>query len=889
MVASSSPNALAAPAPSTMATPDAETAAALLMKSQMSSAIQIMPMQYQQFTDGHSNGHPHLPQTTQPVPPSQTYLSTRRFSVQTTLPYQPPTQSRLAARRRSEHHVRTDLIGLQQFQQQQNQQQKAAQQPSEAARSPTNPTSEVTFINSTVESMKHHLLTGVKKRTKTTPEQLAALRSAYAENPSLRPADRQLLAERINMSPKAVAVWFQNRKNAERRKRTLSGDQSVWSATVNQSQSPQTPDENGSPNPNAESESEVEGRPLASASVMSPSVISPDISRPDLSIDTRNLQFATPATLSHLSLSPATYMSVQTLPQLALASPSALSIQNLPTFQPAQQVIDSNLLAPQHQQHSPPFPRQNSLDNLTLLQQQQSSQVVAGNFQPLQTPMLQSQQHSQIHMQPVQPIDISLVQHHQPLLRVPSFQQMNPDLSILQHQTPQNQVPVFLNGNQANGMMDASLQQQQPPALLSAQPQPFSPIGSGPLPFSPTVSSPAPLGGLPMAAPQMIEAEPSLPTIHTMLQQQQHQQQQQQQHHRRRISAHLVINPNASNVMSIASPQTGITPIVERFHGVTLDQVLPTLPEASSETNAISAPVVPLSIPVTRPTDGRHMNMMSLNLNSMQQFTNAPELATPYAMTSAPNISLMSAQFPTAVAVSLPPPTITPLYTGSPMLPSHGSFSLQSNFGNGNSSGAMSLVGAEFGDGGSNAISFSSNASESLTGVSNGSVTDAFGFTVHPYPTPGSHTTDISGANGFSSVVPPIGVIYPLQTSSLSLGTSAGSEPTPPPSAGSIVYAFDFGAEGRSRTSSVGSGGPLRRGSIFGYTRNGLMQNSPQSASVMGSVSSGSPMDGQLLGSLVQADQTSYVQAGMTAENACGGVNLTSSSVGSVSYMNMYV
>lgn len=51
-----------------------------------------------------------------------------------------------------------------------------------------------------------------KRRRRTTPEQLTILEAAFVENPLPSQAQRAQLAARVDMTGRALQVWFQNRR-----------------------------------------------------------------------------------------------------------------------------------------------------------------------------------------------------------------------------------------------------------------------------------------------------------------------------------------------------------------------------------------------------------------------------------------------------------------------------------------------------------------------------------------------------------------------------------------------------------------------------------------------------------------------------------------------------
>jgi len=60
--------------------------------------------------------------------------------------------------------------------------------------------------------MKFSYLNEPKKRTRTTPEQLAILIQAFEKNSLPSPKQRKLISEKTGMSTRAIQVWFQNKR-----------------------------------------------------------------------------------------------------------------------------------------------------------------------------------------------------------------------------------------------------------------------------------------------------------------------------------------------------------------------------------------------------------------------------------------------------------------------------------------------------------------------------------------------------------------------------------------------------------------------------------------------------------------------------------------------------
>lgn len=79
---------------------------------------------------------------------------------------------------------------------------------------------QVKFVNSTVEALQHQMHKEEdipkKKRTRTSPEQLRILQKAFMTDPMPNSAARLVLARRLEMTSRAVQVWFQNRRAKEK-------------------------------------------------------------------------------------------------------------------------------------------------------------------------------------------------------------------------------------------------------------------------------------------------------------------------------------------------------------------------------------------------------------------------------------------------------------------------------------------------------------------------------------------------------------------------------------------------------------------------------------------------------------------------------------------------
>ena len=55
------------------------------------------------------------------------------------------------------------------------------------------------------------------KRKRASPWQISVLQRAYLNNPFPNSPERRYLADRLHMSPRAVQIWFQNRRQSLKR------------------------------------------------------------------------------------------------------------------------------------------------------------------------------------------------------------------------------------------------------------------------------------------------------------------------------------------------------------------------------------------------------------------------------------------------------------------------------------------------------------------------------------------------------------------------------------------------------------------------------------------------------------------------------------------------
>ncbi|CAB4487768.1 unnamed protein product [Rhizophagus irregularis] len=71
----------------------------------------------------------------------------------------------------------------------------------------------------------------VKHRRRTSRQQLKVLEKAFNENPKPHAAVRQALALKLNMTPRGVQVWFQNRRAKAKKQKTVEDNSSPESNT----------------------------------------------------------------------------------------------------------------------------------------------------------------------------------------------------------------------------------------------------------------------------------------------------------------------------------------------------------------------------------------------------------------------------------------------------------------------------------------------------------------------------------------------------------------------------------------------------------------------------------------------------------------------------------
>ncbi|KAK3843199.1 MAG: Homeodomain-like protein, partial [Linnemannia gamsii] len=61
-----------------------------------------------------------------------------------------------------------------------------------------------------------------KRRRRTSRSQFKTLERAFSENPKPNATTRELLAERLSMTPRGIQVWFQNRRAKNKQANTAS-------------------------------------------------------------------------------------------------------------------------------------------------------------------------------------------------------------------------------------------------------------------------------------------------------------------------------------------------------------------------------------------------------------------------------------------------------------------------------------------------------------------------------------------------------------------------------------------------------------------------------------------------------------------------------------------
>jgi len=93
-----------------------------------------------------------------------------------------------------------------------------------ASKPPSPIDANVKFVNSTVENLQSQIKkeeAPKKKRTRTSPEQLRILQKAFATDPMPSSQARLALSKKLGMNPRAVQVWFQNRRAKAKRAESM--------------------------------------------------------------------------------------------------------------------------------------------------------------------------------------------------------------------------------------------------------------------------------------------------------------------------------------------------------------------------------------------------------------------------------------------------------------------------------------------------------------------------------------------------------------------------------------------------------------------------------------------------------------------------------------------
>ncbi|KAK1268599.1 Homeobox-leucine zipper protein HAT22 [Acorus gramineus] len=75
-------------------------------------------------------------------------------------------------------------------------------------------------VSSRVSDEDEDVGTGVRKKLRLTKEQSAMLEDSFKEHSTLNPKQKQALAKQLNLRPRQVEVWFQNRRARTKLKQT---------------------------------------------------------------------------------------------------------------------------------------------------------------------------------------------------------------------------------------------------------------------------------------------------------------------------------------------------------------------------------------------------------------------------------------------------------------------------------------------------------------------------------------------------------------------------------------------------------------------------------------------------------------------------------------------
>jgi hypothetical protein len=76
----------------------------------------------------------------------------------------------------------------------------------------------------------------IKHRRRTSRAQLKVLEKSFSENPKPNATVRRILAQKLDMTPRGVQIWFQNRRAKAKLQRRKSGEESEESSAQQQQQ-----------------------------------------------------------------------------------------------------------------------------------------------------------------------------------------------------------------------------------------------------------------------------------------------------------------------------------------------------------------------------------------------------------------------------------------------------------------------------------------------------------------------------------------------------------------------------------------------------------------------------------------------------------------------------
>ncbi|GAA5869001.1 hypothetical protein JCM8547_003247 [Rhodosporidiobolus lusitaniae] len=77
-----------------------------------------------------------------------------------------------------------------------------------------------------------------KRRRRTTPQELSVLEASFRQNPKPDPQERARIAERLGMTARAVAVWYQNKRQKEKKESGWVGSSSPASSIASGASEP---------------------------------------------------------------------------------------------------------------------------------------------------------------------------------------------------------------------------------------------------------------------------------------------------------------------------------------------------------------------------------------------------------------------------------------------------------------------------------------------------------------------------------------------------------------------------------------------------------------------------------------------------------------------------